>query len=411
MRIDELVQSWMKERRVGDLYILARFTYRVGYPIMEDGLYDKLEEFCRKYGIAEEYFDRTYDEDPIPYDLLREADMESIVPMPEEAISEYYDYFNEEKTLSIHAVTEYSEAYEYFKSVKGYNLLLSIKMDGMMTKRLIQNHEQKIGLSRGRKGEAWDLSKTILNCVPRFYPTFEGEVKVYAEGYVVPEALDYLREKYDPNAYKTSKSSAISMLRVMKDPEDYQYLKVLTFSAEGLGTKQSEVLEKCKAAGLDVVPHIKVNGEEPPLNSLEEFIPWLRNKLDLMNVMGEGIPSDGVVVSVDDESFSETVNRQYSNRNIALKLEHWSFDYYPAIVDSIVTEQRRVMRSAKVKIVPFIAKDRTEAKVINCFNPNILIENGIVKGSRIYFERNSGAVNILIHGGRLGKLDLQTEES
>ena len=48
--------------------------------------------------------------------------------------------------------------------------------------------------------------------------------------------------------------------------------------------------------------------------------------------------------------------------------------------------------------------DACEAKIINIFNPSILIHNDIKVGDFVYFERNSGAVNILIHGKRLDDL-------
>ena len=74
---------------------------------------------------------------------------------------------------------------------------------------------------------------------------------------------------------------------------------------------------------------------------------------------------------------------------------------YKAVVTEIVTTQRRVNASIRIKIQPLITNDDCEAKWINGFNPEILIRNNIREGTEAYFERNSGAVNILIHGKRL----------
>lgn len=57
--------------------------------------------------------------------------------------------------------------------------------------------------------------------------------------------------------------------------------------------------------------------------------------------------------------------------------------------------------SCRVKIKPIKTADSCSAEYINVFNPSILISQGINVGSEIEFERNSGAVNILLYGKRL----------
>jgi NAD-dependent DNA ligase len=403
--------------RIEDLFIIVRYTYRMGEPLVADSFYDNLERYCKEQGIAREYLERTYDDDPVPHGLLTEFGLEHLIPDNAEERSEYYQYLNEEKSLSIEAVTEYEDAYKFVQAVAGNRLIAMIKVDGIFTKKLIKDQEFKIGLSRGRSGESWDLTPQMRHIIPNHFPQLEkeGEYKVYSESFAVTDSLEYLAGKYDPNPdpqdrkYKTEKSTAVSMLRKMHQKEDYAFVRTLTFDAEGLGTSISESLERAKELGFPVVPYMLFEPGEVPLEP-EKFNTWLRVLLDKMWRLGIGIPSDGVVLSVDSHSFDAEIKHQYSSRNIALKLEHWSARYYPAVVKDIIMQQRRVYSSCKVGIEPVIASDRTKATVINCHNPAILIENGIKKGSRIYFERNSGAVNILIHGGRMRKLELEEAE-
>jgi NAD-dependent DNA ligase len=416
MAILDKLNLMLSEGRVSDVYSFVRYMYRVGTPVVSDSFYDKLHAYCVQNGIAPEYTNRTYDDDPIPYELLKELGVEPIVP--EEVYrerQELYRYLDEEKSLSIMPVTEYSDAWNYFQSVRGQRLVMSIKVDGIFTKRLIMNGQLMLALSRGRKGNAWDMTDTLALVVPSYHEELTGEVKIYSESFVMTEALNVLKEKYDSHLppdlrrFKTEKSAAITMLRKKHDVEDYRFVRSLVFNAEGLGTKVSEILEKAKSLGLETVPYLVIEPEEVP-STMEEFKEWLQAKLIVMWELKGNIPSDGVVVEVDDLSYAGDITNQYSSRNIALKLGDWSFNYYPAIVKDILTdEQRRVECACKVTIEPVYANDGTKATTINVFNPRILISNGINVGSKIYFERNSGAVNILLHGGRFKKLLLDRE--
>ena len=74
------------------------------------------------------------------------------------------------------------------------------------------------------------------------------------------------------------------------------------------------------------------------------------------------------------------------------------------MVTDIVITQRRVNASVRIKIEPLVTNDDCKAQWINGFNPSILFANNIKVGTEAYFERNSGAVNILIHGKRLDDL-------
>lgn len=405
----------LKQNRVVDLLALARYTYAVGEPILTDSQYEKVQKFCIDSGLAKEYMERTYDDDPIPIELLKEFGIELEVPEVDEDRKELYAYLSEERSMSIEAVGDYEKAWDFVTSYPGKTFVMSVKVDGVYTKKLWLNDVFSLGLSRGRTGDPWDCTKALSYIIPTMLNTGTSELKVYSECFVVPTALDYLKEKYDPSKFKTEKSSAISMIRKEKDKdrEDYQFVRTLTFNADGLGESTvSGTLAKAKELGFDVVPHLVIEPEDVPKDK-EDFVEWLRGKLDKLWQMGFGIPSDGVVMEVDDKNVEAKITNQYSARNIALKMEHWSFSYYPGIVTEILDNpeetQRRVKCSCKVKIEPVLARDNTKASVINCFNPGILIKNGIKPGSRIYFERNSGAVNILIHGGKLKSLNLGEE--
>src|SRR5690606_5476355 len=118
--------------------------------------------------------------------------------------------------------------------------------------------------------------------------------------------------------------------------------------------------------GFDTVPYITIEPEEIP-QSLEEFRPWLMGYLDEMLYLQGTIPSDGVVMEVDDLNYVAEVKNQYVSRNIALKLEHWSHKYYVGTVTDIIEEQQGVVCSYTTIIEPLVTSDKTTARRINSF--------------------------------------------
>lgn len=63
-----------------------------------------------------------------------------------------------------------------------------------------------------------------------------------------------------------------------------------------------------------------------------------------------------------------------------------------------------MFKSVRIRIDPITTDDDCKAEYINSFNPRILIDNELYEGKEVYFEKNAGAVNILIHGERLEEL-------
>lgn len=369
-------------------------------------MYDSLTKSIKNsyYDLFKEYLERTYDDDPIPYDLLKEVGIKPVEIISRKDRAGLYAQLDEEKSLSIESVTSYEEVFPFFLNCRNMqkDITMSLKMDGINTKMLYQNDKFGVAVSRARSGDGFDFTDTLANIIPLNINTGKQELKITGESYVMPDGLQVLRDKYDNKKYKTSKSAAISMLRVKHDAEDYKYLRTKIFSVEGLCDSLYETYSLLRTLGFDSVPFLLVKWQDIP-NNLAEFTVFLKEKFEQLRKWQEeeNIPADGVVCAIDDLLWNDTITNQYSNKQIACKFEYWKFDVYKARVTEIVTEQRRVNVSVKVKIETMTTSDDCEARVINSFNPAILVANDIRVGTEIYFERNSGAVNILIHGKRL----------
>lgn len=403
MTVNDLIDK--KDYR--NLFILARYLYRIGEPILPDPVYDQLERAVKSScSDLEPYFNRTYDEDPIPLDLLNELGIKPAVFTDLNAKGDLFKYLDEEKSSSIKAIVSFEEAYEYFMYLKAnqQDFVASLKMDGDNTKMLYVDSEFALSVSRGRNGEAFDFTENSAKVMPRFLKNDLKYLKVTGESYVESDKLEYFRNKYNKDKYKTSKSAAISLLRVAHDREDYKFLRTKVFMAEGLADSLHEMFKKLEDAGIETPPYKPFSWQDIPTD-YDNFCSWLKAEvLDVMHEQGQGIPSDGVVIEVDDLLWQGVEKNQYSTRQRALKFDHWSFKYDKGIITDIKIEQRRVFKSVRVEIKPVITYDGCEARYINTFDPSILISNDLYVGKEVYFERNSGAVNILIHGEKLKAL-------
>lgn len=379
-------------------FILARYFYRIGRPTMTDAEYDSLVAQMRSEPAAAEYLARTYDDDPIPYELLES------IGCPCESIdigSSLYDQMNEDKSFSIESATTPGEAISFFreKKAQGLDLMVSLKMDGNNTKMGYENGKFKIALSRGRRGNAFDFTRAVSMVVPETIETDQPFMRVFGESYVDESGLDILRENFADVGFKTSKSAAITLLRVSYPEWCYKYLRTRVFMAEGLERTLDDMFSNLERQGVSTPPHFLVKADEIDLDNFEEWV--YERILNPMSEMSVGIPSDGVVIEVNDLMWQGEESNQYVNRQLALKFGPWAFNIYQGTVKSIIFEQQRVFMSVRVRIEDMKTADGCVAKYVNVFGPNVLISEGIKPGSKIYFERNSGAVNILVYGDRL----------
>lgn len=405
------LQDLLSEKRYFDIWILARYFYRIGEaPIITDSVYDRMTNLFKEkcYDELHAYLDRTYDDDPIPYDLLEEIGVRPYVPVTKIGRNDLFDLLNEDKSLSIDSIVNYRSAYDFLmdKVDNKLDVVASLKMDGVNVKSLYQSGKFSLSLSRGRASNSFDFTDQAAYVLPAFINNDLPELRVTGECFVVKEGLEKLRTKYAQDKYKTSKSAAISLLRVKHSINDYKDLRLKVFAAEGLADTVIKTFEILKSFGFDVVPYLFIPWDTIP-KDYDEFCVWLRDavfqQMHDAQLAGD-MPADGVVLEVNNYGWQDTISNQYSNRQIACKFDFWAFESYKAIVKEIVIVQRRVTASVRVKIEPMQTNDACEAKIINIFNPSILIHNDIKVGDFVYFERNSGAVNILIHGKRLDDL-------
>lgn len=284
--------------------------------------------------------------------------------------------------------------------------MFSLKVDGVNTKMLYVDGHFALSLSRGRAdGDSFDYTDNSAKVVPAVLKSGKKMMKVTGESFVTGEGLPVLRERYGkPAGYVSGKSSATSMLRVEHAFEDYKYLKTLIFSAEGLADTLGETFSLLEQSGFSTVPHKLVQWQDIP-GTAKEFEEWAETEIfSYFLKAGKGIPSDGIVAEVNDLNWTGTQHNQYLSRQLALKFGPWAYQVYRGVITGIRIEQRRVYKSVRIEIEPLVTADGNTAKIINSFNPSILIENDLYVGKTVYFERNSNAFNSVVYGSRLQQI-------
>lgn len=387
-----------------DFFILSRYLYRFGIYLMSDDVYSSMEKYFKQEGILEEYTSRTYDDDPVPVHLLKEIDATEYIP-DMRIESKYAEYLNSEKTTSIRPVTTYEEAFSFVQAMQGQDLIASLKVDGVSSKTLYPlksnslAHQYELTISRARDAkECLDYTKGGAHIFPASVSEDNrSHIIVYAEIFVHPQYLAYLKKKYSEDKYKTAKSAAISLLRVKYDSSDYKYLYGFTFNADGITgvNTLSEKLTKLKSLGFMTVPFVVIKNEQIP-KDFENFKEFIKRLCQRFYDSTKNIPSDGLVLEVNDLNYETVQNNQYLNRNIALKLANWEAKKYVGVVEDIVLEQQRCVASCRIKIKTLKTDDGCSATWLNGFNPSILISQGITIGSKVIFERKSGTINTLV---------------
>ena len=311
----ELIVTLLKAGRIEDLYKLCRFTYRVGEPIVSDEYYAKIERSIIEEGLSELTI-QSYDDDDVPIDLLEEFNLGHL-NYQTGGDSRFINYLDSEKSMSIKAIENYRDAFEYFRNTKNHRKIITPKLNGINLKSLFINennedlHNYVLGMTRGRSTHGIDVTTLMSRILPKRIKGNRDHVVVYGEGILEEEWVDKIpRKNYEQ--FTSARMAAISMLRVKVPDEYYKHLHYYTFNADGVADTISETLDTLKAHGFDTVPYHMIEVDEVP-SEFEEFCKWLKSKMDLVwaDVQAMGLDSDGMVVDIDDKHYVGDVTKQY----------------------------------------------------------------------------------------------------
>lgn len=421
-RVIKLINDVLNKLRDNpkDLIILASWFYKIGEPIITDAEYNTL---ASKYGDL----DIVWDEVDKPIELFNKYGIEDVsVDFNESGdnhyFNEYMDLLYESDTKSISPEYTYSDIYSRFCTMKSITdeLVISLKVDGVSTRNVIENDKdtniwyEVASLSRSRESKGFDYTDGMKLAMPKEL-RFNNDAGIihevsgnrvilaFGEAYVERTALEYLRNKYHmQDTWKTPRSTALSMLRNVIAEEDYKFLKFKCFKLN-VGDTLVDMFKQAEEAGLDVVPYEVIKTSDIP-TSYDDWEVWFNDILTKYNnIQNElDIEADGIVVAVNNQvqhnSLGTSTNNKYNNAVFSCKVGPWDAVSYKSKVVAIHFDNKgnKSEFSVVAEIEPVVVSNGNTVTRVNCFNPKILISNGINIGKEIEFEyKSASSVNLI----------------
>jgi len=346
-------------------YIEAARAYNDGEPIMSDAEFDRLEKEMRDIGGFDDILNKTHDE-------LNGGDLE-------------------DKSFSILPLDNWTDIMNWVTSKGERLLVMSLKIDGVNFK----GSKQKVKFeaqSRGRKTDVpWDYTEGIKANLPEL--SDDESFLITGEAYVPAKWLEYFKEKYDKTKYKMPRSAAVSLLRRPQDysKEDLQKLEIYPFTYQPNATSKLEMWDKLEELGFNKIPRVIL--KENTMEEIKEAMYELKLQADKL-----GIPSDGIVLEVDDqvEDFGTSNDSKYQGSQVALKVDEWQDQIFSSKVIGIELNPGKTNFGTVLLIEPILLPSGSTQRKINAHNIGIILNNGIEIGSEIkFFQKANGMCDLI----------------
>lgn len=329
-------------------FIIARWMYSIGEPIMSDSEYSLLHAAVAVEYPDSEYLTRSWSSDPCPVDLLRQYGYSDSIR----------DIVLSDKTESIPSINDlvtlkcmYSELDE--------EATLSYKHDGWNIQCSYYNGELVNIQTRGRASDAISAQALYAKVPKRI--TRMGKVKVCCEATV--SNSNYVKVK----AALKSRSQRGAVASCLARPDFVQYLDLHAFSiiAEDQVVNPFPQLEEW---GFDTVSWRYVHNYEELLAAMKEMSE---------HVQSYNSPTDGLVLR-------GRVTR-------AIRLMYWEEPIYTTYVTGY-DETYGMHRIGVKAVVRSVAMRNSTQRLVSCTNYQRIIDNNLRIGLPIAFRLSSMAI-------------------
>lgn len=332
-----------------DKFILARWCYSVGSPVMEDFEYNTLQKYIEDKYPDSEYVKRTWSDDPCPVDLLEKVGKKELIK----------SVVLLDKTESIPSLNSEAELVEALGSISEEGTL-SMKHDGWNVQANYYNKELVNVQTRGRSTNYMDVS--VLESKIPHYIKYPGSVKVVMELTVSKDNFKECAKLFNNVSPRNAVPSVLSR------PE-YHYLLSLT----GVDIHGVDLTDTCKFVvlrdlGFNVPMYYVVSNYE----QLKEAMQLLSNEEPYYPEPTDGMVFDGELKK-------------------AIRLLAWEEPIYMSYVIGYKEQFGPNRISPSVLIRPILRKGTTQ-KRLNITNWQRIIDYNLMKGAPIAFRVASSAV-------------------
>lgn len=333
-------------------YILARFMYSIGEDYITDTEYDRLHEHIVNNNLLPEYTSRGWNEDPIPYSILKLHGLESVC---NDMVFTY-------ATESIPSVNTEEEVHKLLGNLNKESRL-SYKLDGFSIRLNYYDGRLVYVSSRNRR----DGNPVIMESIRKlFKETIPLKCKVILTG-----ELFLVSNKFEQ--YKT--------LRCISSQRNGVSTAIANGDWEYLGYRCYNIYYENLEDGVDKYELIKSLGVPTP-----KFIT-VSNYAGLMKavqILGKGkasypIPTDGLVF-------------ENSENQLAIRIGAWESELNQSYVIGYTIKPGMYNYSVICQIAPITMRGKV-VKNIPIYNLQHIIDNDLQVGSPIGISERSGVIS------------------
>lgn len=329
-------------------FIIARWMYSIGEPIMSDAEYTILLNTIQKTDPDNPYVHRSWSSDPCPVELLKEYGMEDAIR----------NIVLSDKTESIPSINDWGSLEAMYKDLDE-EATLSYKHDGWNVQASYYNGELVQFQTRGRSNDAMSV-EILKHRVPKKIPAL-GRRTVCMEATVSNENYKIVKAELNNRSQRGSVSSCLAR-------SDYaKYIDLHAFSI--IGDEQM----------LNPFPTLQEWGFQTVkwwiVHNYNELVEGIQNASRLVESYGS--PTDGLVIR--------------SSLTRAIRVAAWEEPIYHSYVTGYDETYGMHRVGVKAKIKPIAMRNSTQ-RLVSCTNYQRIIDNNLQIGYPIAFRLSSMAI-------------------
>lgn len=331
-----------------DRFIIARWMYSIGEPIMEDAEYTMLLRSIEARFPDYEYVHRSWSSDPCPIELLKQYGMSQYI----------YNIVLTDKTESIPSLNSWSEIQHEYETMNSKHTL-SFKHDGWNLQASYYNGVLVQFQTRGRHTDAMSV-EYLENRIPHTIPEM-GKVTVCMEGTISFSNFNKLKVELNLKSQRGAVSSCLARL------EYVNYIDLHAFSIIG-ETQELDPFPKLKDWGFNVPEYRYVSTYQELMKCIEE-LSYIAGAYDS--------PTDGLVLR--------------GEKTRALRVAYWEEPIYKSYVTGYEESYGAHRIGVKCAIRPIKLANSTQ-RLVSCTNYQRIIDNNLRIGFPVVFRLTSMAI-------------------
>lgn len=331
-------------------FIIARWMYGIGKPIMTDAEYAALLRCISATNPDSEYLQRSWSSDPCPTELLKKYGYENAI----KAIKLL------DRTESIPSVTSWSDIYRLASNFYG-NGTVSMKHDGWNVQGNYYNGHLVDVHTRGRAADQRDLQQ-LYSRFPQTIP-YTQPVKIVQEATVSKSNFSECVRLWDSANERTAVSS------ILANPQYTYLLDLHAVDIHGVEFEPQDKFRLLQELGCNVPEYRIVHNYQELLEAIQALSEY---------VLHYDSPTDGVVF--------DSGNAVY-----AFRVAAWEEPIFYSYVTGYIESHSAYRIVPELKICP-ILRDGTTQRVIPMNNWQRIIDNDLRVGYPVAFRVASGAI-------------------